>query len=110
MFIPKGRLSEVAEFHYEVAVSLESDKGCRGERVTARVKFDNPNEAVKRAMARISEYGIYESLKAVDSSTFVWSYLIPYEAPVGNYTLEFFGINQDGAKGPIQKTTFIVVG
>lgn len=96
----------MAEFQYGTVVSFAPENGKRGDRVTATVKFENPSEAVKRAMVRISAYGIYEPLKLVSGNEYAWSLVIPFEAPPGTYSIEFFGFNEEGTRGPIHQATY----
>lgn len=101
----------MAEFQYTLHIDFTPENSSRGERVTATAAFDPQDGAqVIRAMVRIPEYGVLDTLKPVGDNRYVWQYIIPWEAPVGKYNIEFFGFDQAGARGPVVAAEYRVTG
>ncbi|MDQ6420556.1 hypothetical protein RB620_14090 [Paenibacillus sp. LHD-117] len=95
---------------YVVKADLGSNTGKRGERASLKVQFDKVQEGrtIDKSFVRISDYGIFDVMKKQEDGTFLWSYPIPWEAPIRTYNIDVYAIDTEGNKGPIETIKFQV--
>lgn len=93
---------------YELSAHIIPSEGSRGDRVKLTAKFTNASEPVVKAYGTIRMYGWFVPLTKESDDTFVYTGIVPYEAPSGRYEITVYGKAADGSNGPEAKVTFTV--
>ena len=65
---------------------------------TATVVVEETSAPIKSVVCSIDAYGIRQSLKRVDATTFRMSLTVPAIAPRGNYKISVWAVSEDGRK------------
>ncbi|MFD2114900.1 hypothetical protein ACFSTH_16310 [Paenibacillus yanchengensis] len=97
---------------YQLEATFSPADGRRGERASLKVQFNDvaDNFEVDKAVVRITDFGIYDVMRRQEDGTYLWSYPIPYEAPLQTYSVEVYAIDKEGNKGPAETITYVISG
>lgn len=89
----------MAEFSYDLSVTLDPPKAAPGALVTATVKASNVKGEIKAVYAMINPYGYSEVLPKTGDDTYSIKVTVPYDAPPGTYQVSFFARDASGNRG-----------
>lgn len=89
----------MAEFSYDLNVTLEPPSGSLGTTVKATAKFSNVVGEIKSVYAMVNAYGYSEFLPKASENTYSTTIVVPYGAPPGTYDVTFFARDTQGNRG-----------
>ncbi|MFC5404623.1 hypothetical protein [Cohnella soli] len=97
---------------YKVKATFNPPAGKRGERVRLEVEYESAEDIgmLDRSVLRIGSNGIFDVMKQEGDRKFSWTYVIPWEAPIRSYDIEFYALDPKGQKGPVQTVRYQVTG
>jgi hypothetical protein len=73
-----------------------------GAMIKATAEVADNTAPVRSVIFAVDAYGIRQSFKKESDTTFVLNYLIPYDAPRGNYKVSVWAVSDEGYKSAIQ--------
>lgn len=73
-----------------------------GAMIKATAEVSDNTAPVRSVIFSVDAYGIRQSFKKESDTTFVLNFLIPFDAPRGNYKVSIWAVSEDGYKSAIQ--------
>ena len=73
-----------------------------GAMIKATAVVSDFNAPVRSVIFSVDAYGIRQSFKKESDSTFVLNFLIPFDAPRGNYKVSVWAVSEEGYKSAVQ--------
>ena len=59
------------------------------------------NAPVRSVIFAVDAYGIRQSFKKQDDGTFLLNFMVPFDAPRGNYKVSVWAVSEDGSKSAV---------
>jgi hypothetical protein len=73
-----------------------------GAMIKATAEVSDFTAPVRSVIFSVDAYGIRQSFKKESDTMFVLSFLVPFDAPRGNYKVSVWAVSEDGYKSTVQ--------
>jgi hypothetical protein len=73
-----------------------------GAMIKASAEISGNTAPVRSVIFSVDAYGIRQNFKKESENTFALSFLIPFDAPRGNYKVSIWAVSEEGIKSAMQ--------
>lgn len=92
----------MADFSCTLAFSNFPQEVSPGSTIKVTAKVSDNTAPVRSVIFSVDAYGIRQSFKKEDDTTFALNFPVPYDAPRGNYKVSIWAVSEDGYKSAVQ--------
>jgi hypothetical protein len=100
--------SLMADFTCKINVTGFTAEVRPGSTVRAKAVVSENNLPVRSVIFSESNYGIRQSFKKESDDTFILNYMVPYDAPGGNYTISVWAVSEEGDRSEAIKFKVVI--
>jgi hypothetical protein len=73
-----------------------------GSMIKAAAEVADNTAPVRSVIFSVDAYGIRQSFKKESDNRFVLNFMVPFDAPRGNYKVSVWAVSEDGDKSAVQ--------